>query len=80
MTADVPLPAGKLLRDNIPQLICSTGTEPVIRIAGPTEYARYLRQKLAEEVREYLGVTAYGCVSRRSTCVKERHGSPDRPG
>ena len=46
---------GKLVRDKIPQLIRSTGAEPSIRIARPAEYSRLLRDKLAEEVLEFLG-------------------------
>ena len=46
--------SGKLVRDKIPQLIRSTGAEPSIRVARPAEYSRLLRDKLTEEVREFL--------------------------
>jgi len=45
---------GKLVRDKIPQIIRSTGQEPVIRTADAKEYGVRLRDKLREEVAEFL--------------------------
>ena len=45
---------GKLVRDKIPQIIRSKGQEPVIYIADTEEYCVRLRDKLREEVEEYL--------------------------
>jgi predicted house-cleaning noncanonical NTP pyrophosphatase (MazG superfamily) len=45
---------GKLVRDKIPQIIRSKGQEPVICIANTEEYWIRLRDKLREEVEEYL--------------------------
>jgi predicted house-cleaning noncanonical NTP pyrophosphatase (MazG superfamily) len=45
---------GKLVRDKIPQIIRSTGLEPVIYTAGAEEYAARLRDKLREEVEEFI--------------------------
>lgn len=45
---------GKLVRDKIPQIIRSKGQEPVIYIADTEEYRVRLRDKLQEEVEEYL--------------------------
>ncbi len=45
---------GKLVRDKIPQIIRSKGQEPVIYIADTEEYCIRLRDKLREEVEEYL--------------------------
>jgi predicted house-cleaning noncanonical NTP pyrophosphatase (MazG superfamily) len=45
---------GKLVRDKIPQIIRDKGLEPVIYVAGPDEYATRLRDKLTEEVAEFL--------------------------
>lgn len=45
---------GKLVRDKIPQIIRSGGQEPVTYTAGPEEYRTRLRDKLREEVKEYL--------------------------
>jgi predicted house-cleaning noncanonical NTP pyrophosphatase (MazG superfamily)/NTP pyrophosphatase (non-canonical NTP hydrolase) len=44
----------KLVRDRIPEIIRADGLEPVIRTAGPAEYASRLRDKLGEEVAEFL--------------------------
>lgn len=44
----------KLVRDAIPEIIRARGTEPVIRQASPEEYKEKLREKLQEEVGEYL--------------------------
>lgn len=46
--------AGKLVRDRIPELIRADGLAPVIRTADPAEYASRLRDKLGEEVAEFL--------------------------
>lgn len=45
---------GKLVRDKIPQIIRSKGQEPVIYTADSEEYCIRLRDKLREEVEEYL--------------------------
>jgi len=44
----------KLVRDRIPEICRENGQEPVTHIAGVREYRRRLRQKLTEEVREFL--------------------------
>ncbi|MFC9595696.1 hypothetical protein ACFTUC_38595 [Streptomyces sp. NPDC056944] len=46
---------GKLVRDRIPQIIRKAGADPVTYIAGPEEYRSRLRDKLGEEVAEFLG-------------------------
>jgi predicted house-cleaning noncanonical NTP pyrophosphatase (MazG superfamily) len=45
---------GKLVRDKIPQIIQSKGLEPVIYTASTEEYATRLRDKLREEVEEFI--------------------------
>ncbi len=45
---------GKLVRDKIPQIIRSKGLEPVTYTASIEEYAVRLRDKLREEVEEFL--------------------------
>ncbi|SCE32743.1 Predicted house-cleaning noncanonical NTP pyrophosphatase, all-alpha NTP-PPase (MazG) superfamily [Streptomyces sp. DvalAA-14] len=45
---------GKLVRDRIPQIIREDGAEPVTYTAGPEEYRDRLRDKLGEEVAEFL--------------------------
>ncbi|MEV0382171.1 nucleoside triphosphate pyrophosphohydrolase [Nonomuraea sp. NPDC050643] len=45
---------GKLVRDLIPAIIRAGGAEPVIHIAEAAEYRIRLRDKLGEEVAEFL--------------------------
>jgi predicted house-cleaning noncanonical NTP pyrophosphatase (MazG superfamily) len=45
---------GKLVRDKIPQIIRGKGLEPVIYVADAHEYAARLRDKLSEEVAEFI--------------------------
>ena len=45
---------GKLVRDNIPRIIRSEGLEPVMYTASTDEYGTRLRDKLREEVEEFL--------------------------
>ncbi|MEE1774835.1 nucleoside triphosphate pyrophosphohydrolase [Streptomyces sp. JV181] len=45
---------GKLVRDRIPQIIREDGVEPVTYAAGREEYRSRLRDKLGEEVAEFL--------------------------
>ncbi|MEU4496918.1 nucleoside triphosphate pyrophosphohydrolase [Streptomyces sp. NPDC023998] len=44
----------KLVRDRIPQIIREDGAEPITYTAGPEEYRSRLRDKLGEEVAEFL--------------------------
>lgn len=45
---------GKLVRDGIPDIIRATGGQPVVRVADDDEYRALLRDKLLEEVDEFL--------------------------
>ncbi|GAA3162316.1 MULTISPECIES: nucleoside triphosphate pyrophosphohydrolase [Streptomyces] len=54
--------AGKLVRDRIPQIIREDGAEPIVRTAGPEEYRRRLRDKLGEEVAEFLAADETGAL------------------
>lgn len=45
---------GKLVRDNIPDLIRREGFTPQVRVLQETEYREALTEKLKEEVSEYL--------------------------
>lgn len=44
----------KLVRDHIPEIIRQDGGTPVCRTLGEDELLSALRQKLSEEVQEYL--------------------------
>ncbi|WP_323174061.1 nucleoside triphosphate pyrophosphohydrolase [Natrialba sp. PRR66] len=44
----------KLVRDNIPEIIEDNGEVPATRAVTGDEYESYLRDKLQEEVAEYL--------------------------
>ena len=43
----------KLVRDNIPEMICSNGEKPNFRILSSEEYLLALEQKLDEEAGEF---------------------------
>lgn len=45
---------GKLVRDRIPEIIRAEGLEPVIYTADAEEYGTRLRDKLREEVAEFI--------------------------
>ena len=45
---------GKLIRDKIPEIIKSSGEEPIIRVLEDTEYKEELLRKLYEEYNEVI--------------------------
>lgn len=45
---------GKLVRDKVPRRIYHGGGRPILHIASPEEYRQRLRDKLREEVEEFL--------------------------
>ena len=44
----------KLVRDQIPQIICANGNSCEIRVLEDREYQKRLEEKLSEELSEYL--------------------------
>ncbi|MBC9785736.1 nucleoside triphosphate pyrophosphohydrolase [Heliobacterium chlorum] len=44
----------KLVRDRIPEIIIQAGKQPETRVLDDEEYSKMLREKLMEEVQEYL--------------------------
>ncbi len=44
----------KLVRDKIPDIMKSEGKNPIFYVAGEKEFCRLLRNKLQEEVSEFL--------------------------
>ncbi len=44
----------KLVRDNVPDIISASGRKPVIHTATDQEYEAALKEKLVEEVQEFL--------------------------
>ena len=45
---------GKLVRDNIPKMIKASGRKPLAHIADIEEYGEALKQKIREEIRDFL--------------------------
>lgn len=48
----------KLVRDKIPEVIIRHGRKPKIRIATEEEYLHFLKEKLKEEVHEFIEVSS----------------------
>lgn len=44
----------KLVRDSVPEIILKSGRTPIFYIAATSQYKKLLRNKLIEEVEEFL--------------------------
>ncbi|WP_416973659.1 nucleoside triphosphate pyrophosphohydrolase [Streptomyces sp. 4F14] len=64
---------GKLVRDRIPQIIRADGTEPVTYTADPDEYRHRLRDKLREEVAEFLEADGAGALEELADVLEVVH-------
>jgi predicted house-cleaning noncanonical NTP pyrophosphatase (MazG superfamily) len=53
MSSEIKLP-GKLVRDNIPEIIKNNGATPIFIAASSRDQYDYIKTKLQEEVNEYL--------------------------
>lgn len=65
--------APKLIRDLIPQVIAATGAVPVCYTAGPGEYRARLRDKLREEVAEFLDADDEGAPGELADVLEVVH-------
>lgn len=63
--------SGKLVRDNIPQIIKDDGKTPIVRILKGGEKDSALRQKLAEESGEVLAAKSVDDLERELADVQE---------
>lgn len=63
-----------LVCDKIPQIIRDKGPEPVTYVAGPDEYPTRLRDKLTEEVAEFLDSGSDPGRARRCSRSRLRAG------
>ncbi|MFG2683852.1 hypothetical protein [Streptomyces sp. NPDC048392] len=65
--------SGKLVRDRIPEIIQADGADPTTYIAGPEEYRRRLREKLNEEVAEFLSSEAAAALEELADVLEVVH-------
>jgi predicted house-cleaning noncanonical NTP pyrophosphatase (MazG superfamily) len=61
----------KLVRDRIPEIIKARGKNPVTKTLGQKSYLKALRQKLQEEVDEYLDAAEPGAQTEELADILE---------
>lgn len=64
---------GKLVRDKIPEIIRTAGGDPVTYTAGSEEFSNRLREKLKEEVAEFLAADPDGAPEELADVLEVIH-------
>ncbi|WP_026691052.1 nucleoside triphosphate pyrophosphohydrolase [Alteribacter aurantiacus] len=72
----------KLVRDQIPEIIKASGKTPIIKKLSDQDYIRFAKEKLGEELNEYLeakndeeAVEELADLMELIQCLAEKHGS-----
>jgi len=70
----------KLVRDNIPDIIKAQGKTPIVRTLSDEEYMVCLKEKLIEEVNEFIGdlsIEEFGDILEVMDAIKKHMNFKD---